>query len=101
MTSLLYALGMDGEEILNTFYGKVVYKKTKDGWRLPFDADRMRGLHAVNDLIDADSGEVVVEAGKKLTVRQGEAACREGRQGAQGGRTRTSTATTSPTTWST
>ena len=70
VTSLLFALGMDGEEILNTFYNTVTYKKTKDGWRLPFNADRLRGLRAVNDLIDADSGEVVVEAGKKVTVRQ-------------------------------
>jgi DNA-directed RNA polymerase subunit beta len=70
VTSLLYALGMDGEEILNTFYNKVTYKKSKGAWRVPFNAERMRGLRAVNDLIDADSGEVVVEAGKKVTVRQ-------------------------------
>ena len=38
------ALGMDGEEILNTFYKTVTYKRTKDGWRLPFNADRMRGF---------------------------------------------------------
>ncbi len=69
VTSLLYALGMDGEEILNTFYDKITYKRTKDGWRLPFVADRMRGFKAVNDLIDADSGEVILEAGRKLTVR--------------------------------
>src|SRR5579872_7275043 len=30
----------------------------------------MRGYKAVNDLVDADSGKVVVEAGKKITVRQ-------------------------------
>src|SRR6185295_6560441 len=52
------------------FYKQVVYKRTKDGWRMPFDSNRMRGYKAVNDLIDADSGKVVVEAGKKLTVRQ-------------------------------
>ena len=73
VSSLLAALGMDGEEILNTFYKTVTYKRTKSGWRLPFNADRMRGLRAVNDLIDADSGEVVVEAGKKVTVRQAKA----------------------------
>ncbi len=78
VTSLLYALGMDGEEILNTFYGKVVYKKTKQGWRLPFNAERMRGMRVVNDLIDADSGEVVVEAGKKVTVRQVKALAEKG-----------------------
>src|SRR5256886_4990548 len=61
---------MDGEEVLNTFYKKVVYKRAKEGWRVPFDANRMRGYKAVNDLVDADSGKVVVEAGKKLAVRQ-------------------------------
>lgn len=70
VTSLLLALAMDGEEVLRTFYKQVVYKRTKDGWRMPFDAGRMRGYKAVNDLVDADSGKVVVEAGKKLTVRQ-------------------------------
>jgi DNA-directed RNA polymerase subunit beta len=70
VTSLLYALGMDAEEILNTFYRKVSYKRQKDGWRVPFDANRFRGYKAINDLVDADSGKVVLEAGKKLTVRQ-------------------------------
>jgi DNA-directed RNA polymerase subunit beta len=70
VTSLLYALGLDGEEVLNTFYRKVVYKRQKEGWRVPFDANRFRGYKAVNDLVDADSGKVVLEAGKKLTVRQ-------------------------------
>jgi DNA-directed RNA polymerase subunit beta len=70
VTSLLYALGLDSEEILRTFFKHVVYKRTKDGWRVPFDANRLKGYKAVNDLIDADSGKVVVEAGKKITVRQ-------------------------------
>jgi DNA-directed RNA polymerase subunit beta len=70
VTSLLFALGMDGEEVLNTFYKHIIYKRTKDGWRVPFDATRLRGYKAVNDLVDADTGKVVVEAGKKITVRQ-------------------------------
>ncbi|ARQ01329.1 DNA-directed RNA polymerase subunit beta [Pseudorhodoplanes sinuspersici] len=70
VTSLLYALGMDGEEILKTFYNIVSYKRAKEGWRVPFDADRMKGYKAINDLVDADSGKVVVEAGRKITVRQ-------------------------------
>ncbi|HZW46743.1 MAG TPA: DNA-directed RNA polymerase subunit beta, partial [Microvirga sp.] len=69
VTSLLYALGLDGEEILNTFYNRISYAKAKDGWRVPFDAERMKGFKASVDLIDADSGEVVLEAGKKLTAR--------------------------------
>jgi DNA-directed RNA polymerase subunit beta len=69
VTSLLYALGMDGEEILSVFYKKVVYKRDGDHWRVDFDAERMKGVKASVDLVDADSGEVVIEAGKKLTAR--------------------------------
>src|ERR1700723_307256 len=66
VTSLLYALGMDGEEILSTFYKKVVYQRDHGHWRVAFDAE---GVKAAVDIVDADSGEVVIEAGKKLTVR--------------------------------
>ncbi len=69
VTSLLFALGMDGEEILSTFYNKLVYTRIGENWRMPFDPDRLKGTKATVDLIDADSGEVVVEAGKKLTAR--------------------------------
>ena len=69
-TSLLMALGMDGEEILSTFYNKITYVRAGDHWRIPFTTDRFRGLKAVTDLVDADTGEVVVEGGKKITARQ-------------------------------
>ncbi|MFH1797015.1 MAG: DNA-directed RNA polymerase subunit beta [Pseudomonadota bacterium] len=69
-TSLLMALGMDGEEILSTFYNTLTYERDGDDWRVPFSPDRFRGRKAVTDLIDADTGEVVVEGGKKITVRQ-------------------------------
>src|SRR6266852_584557 len=68
VTSLMFALGLDGEAILSTFYKKISYKRAKEGWRVPFDATRFRGYSTINDLIDADSGKVVLEAGKKLTV---------------------------------
>ena len=70
VTSLLFALGLDGQEVLNTFYKQVPYKRQKDGWRVPFDANRLKGYKAINDLVDADTGKVAVEAGKKITVRQ-------------------------------
>jgi DNA-directed RNA polymerase subunit beta len=69
-TSLLMALGMDGEEILSTFYNTLTYERDGDEWRVPFSPERFRGRKAVTDMIDADTGEVVVEAGKKITVRQ-------------------------------
>ncbi|WP_216073690.1 hypothetical protein, partial [Acinetobacter baumannii] len=62
---------MDNEEILSTFYNHItVSKDKKDGWRMPYDPARMRGYKTTTDLIDADSGEVVLEAGKKLAVRE-------------------------------
>src|SRR6187551_2644157 len=70
VTSLLFALGLDGETILNTFYKQIPYKRQKDGWRVPFDGNRLKGYKAINDVVDADTGKVVVEAGKKLTPRQ-------------------------------
>jgi DNA-directed RNA polymerase subunit beta len=68
-TSILYALGMDGEEILSIFYKTITFRRDKEGWRLPFEPDRMKGMKAPLDILDADTGEVVLEAGKKLTVR--------------------------------
>ena len=46
VTSLMYALGLDGEEILRTFYKHVNYKRIKEGWRVPFDANRLKGYKA-------------------------------------------------------
>ena len=72
-TSLLYALGMDGEEILSTFYKTVTYSREMAGpegvWRMPYDPERMKGVKATVDMIDADTGEVAIESGKKLTAR--------------------------------
>ena len=70
VTSLLKALGMDAEEILATYYDTVTYEQTKTGWKKPFDADKMRNAKPSFDLIDANTGDVVHEGGKKLTPRQ-------------------------------
>jgi DNA-directed RNA polymerase subunit beta len=70
VTSLLYALGLSSEEILNHYYNTVPYTQVKDGfWRTPFDANRYRGMKPSVDLIDAKTEKVVVEAGKKITPR--------------------------------
>ena len=65
VSSLLFALGLDSEEVLDTFYNRVVYTRDADGWRAPFDPERMKGFKGTADLIDADTGEVVLEAGKR------------------------------------
>ncbi|PKQ04399.1 MAG: DNA-directed RNA polymerase subunit beta, partial [Alphaproteobacteria bacterium HGW-Alphaproteobacteria-10] len=69
VTTLLYALGLDSEEILGTFYNSVAFTKVKQGWRVPFDAERYRGAKPERDLIDAKTGKAVVEAGRKVTPR--------------------------------
>ncbi|MCF4098688.1 DNA-directed RNA polymerase subunit beta [Maritalea mediterranea] len=69
VTSLLKALGMDAEEILNTYYNTISFERTKGGWRQPFEWEKFRGTKPAFDLVDADSGDVVHEAGKKLSAR--------------------------------
>ncbi len=61
--------GMDAEEILNFFYGQVMFTRTPKGWARPFEAEGYRGITLAEPLVDADTGEVVAEAGAKLTQR--------------------------------
>jgi DNA-directed RNA polymerase subunit beta len=68
-TTLMYALGMDREEILATFYERITVKLIKGGWAVPFVKERWRGMKPSFDLIDAKSGEVVAPAGKKIAAR--------------------------------
>src|SRR6195952_2585004 len=63
VTSLMFALGLDGEEILSTFYKKIQFKKRVEkkgaagGWATAYQPDRWRGVKPEFALIDADSGE--------------------------------------------
>jgi DNA-directed RNA polymerase subunit beta len=68
-TTLLYALGMDREEILATFYDRISIKSVKGGWAIPYEKERWRGVKPSFDLVDAKSGEVVAPAGKKIAAR--------------------------------
>jgi len=68
-TTLMYALGMTAEDILAYFYDTASIKRGNGGWRMPFKADAWRGRKAPFDLVNADSGEVVVAEGKKITPR--------------------------------
>src|SRR5688572_6265715 len=63
------AQGMSPEEILAAFYGQVVYKREKDGWNTPFDADSMRGVKLTHDLVNGKTGKSVADAGAKMTPR--------------------------------
>ena len=70
VTTLLYALGLNDEEILDVFYEKITIKDSKRGWRMPFVREKWRGTAPTSDLIDAKTGDVVVKAGEKITARK-------------------------------
>ncbi|MCE8539248.1 DNA-directed RNA polymerase subunit beta [Ruegeria pomeroyi] len=70
VTTLLYALGLDQEGIMDAYFKTVSYRlEKKRGWVTPFFPERVRGTRPTYDLIDAASGEVIAEAGKKVTPR--------------------------------
>lgn len=70
MTTLLYALGLDQEGICDAYYDTVNYKLDKNkGWVTKFFPERVAGTRPTQDVIDASSGEVIAEAGKKVTPR--------------------------------
>ncbi|MEX0369965.1 MAG: DNA-directed RNA polymerase subunit beta, partial [Tateyamaria sp.] len=70
VTTLLYALGLDQEAIMDAYYNTVTYKLKKNkGWVTPFFPERVRGTRPTYDLVDAKTGEVIAEAGKKVTPR--------------------------------
>jgi len=71
-STFLMALGMDGEEILTTFYDVVPFEKrtgAAEGWATPYKAERWRGVKPEFPLIDADTGEEVAPAGTKISAR--------------------------------
>ncbi len=61
--------GMQSEEILDHFYEKVIFTKTKKGWQTHFDPNRAKGVKLARDLVDAKTGKVMAEAGTKMTPR--------------------------------
>src|SRR6195256_1368492 len=78
VTTLLYSLGMDDEEILSSFYKTIIVKESKRGWKVPFVAEKMRGMTPTADLVDAKSGEVVAKAGEKMTAKRARELAEEG-----------------------
>ncbi len=62
--------GMSQEEILSYFYKKVTFTADKKGWKTAFEPERLKGLKLHYDLVDAKTGEVLVEAGQKITARK-------------------------------
>jgi len=80
VTTLLYALGMDQEAIMNAYYETVDFKLVRNkGWVTRFFPERVRGTRPSFDLVDADTGEVICKAGDKMTPRKVKQLIDEGR----------------------
>ncbi|MES2844787.1 MAG: DNA-directed RNA polymerase subunit beta [Pseudomonadota bacterium] len=70
VTTLLYALGMGQEQIMDAYYETVMFKHIKNkGWITKFFPERVRGTRPTYDVVDAATGEVICKAGEKMTPR--------------------------------
>jgi len=84
VTALLYALGLDTEEILDTFYNTVTWERVggkggeEGGWKMPFDPEAWRGQKPAFALVDSDTGEEVFPANQKISPRAANKAAKDG-----------------------
>ncbi|VVT05593.1 DNA-directed RNA polymerase subunit beta [Erythrobacter sp. EC-HK427] len=82
VTALLYALGLDQEDILAHFYNTVTWKRSSgkagEGWQIPFVAEQWRGAKPAFALVDAKTGEEVFPAGQKVSPRAANKAEKDG-----------------------
>ncbi|MDE1938588.1 MAG: DNA-directed RNA polymerase subunit beta [Alphaproteobacteria bacterium] len=70
VTTLLYALGLDQEQILDYFYSKIAFKHQKDGtWTTPVEPGWMKNAKTNSEWRNTKTGEVLAEAGTKITQR--------------------------------
>ena len=69
VTTLLMALGMTTSEILTTYYSATTYELKKKNWVSNFEPETITLHRIAYDLINADTNEVVLEAGQKITPR--------------------------------
>ena len=70
--------GMSKEEILAYFYDIYTFIADKKAWKAKFVPERMKGVKFDFDLINAKTGDVVLEQGKKLTQRTAQKLADEG-----------------------
>ncbi|TVV75136.1 DNA-directed RNA polymerase subunit beta [Sphingomonas solaris] len=78
VTSLLYALGLNGEDILNQFYKTATYVRGDGGWKVPFLPENWRGQKPSFDVVNGESGEVVFASGQKISPRAANKAGKDG-----------------------
>ncbi len=80
VTALLFALGLNAEEILAEFYNTVTWVRGPGGWQVPYVAENWRGQKPSYDVVDGATGEVVFAAGQKVSPRAANKASKDGLQ---------------------
>ncbi|MGN6497194.1 MAG: DNA-directed RNA polymerase subunit beta, partial [Tsuneonella sp.] len=82
VTALLYALGLDSEDILHHFYDIVTWERVSgkqgEGWKIKFAPEQWRGAKPAFALVDAKTGEEVFPAGDKISPRAANKAAKDG-----------------------
>lgn len=80
VTTLLYAMGMDQEGIMDAYYETVMFNHVKNkGWVSKFFPKRLSGTRPTYDLVDAATGEVMLKAGEKVTPKMANTWGKEGK----------------------
>ncbi len=62
-------LGMSGEEILNTFYDNLLYKKNDYGWQFKEELSFYKAKILNHDIIDSNSGKILISKGTKVNQK--------------------------------
>ncbi|WP_221792128.1 DNA-directed RNA polymerase subunit beta [Aquisediminimonas sediminicola] len=78
VTSLLFALGMNSEQILHHFYNLIVWERGQGGWRIPYTAEAWRNQKPAFDVVNAETGEIVFAQGQKVSPRAANKAAKDG-----------------------
>lgn len=68
-TTLLRALGYTKDDILREFYNNITFTKKGANWIAPFNPEKFKGIKLYQDIVDADTGEVILKADIKVTPR--------------------------------
>lgn len=69
VSTILRAIGMSSSQILDEFYSKIIYTRKNMQWQTDLVPAKLKGVKLYKDIIDADTGEVIIAAGTKVTPR--------------------------------
>ncbi len=69
VTTLLRACGLETEDILREFHETITYERGENGWSAALDLESQKGGKLTSDVVNAETGEVVAEKGRRVTTR--------------------------------